>query len=447
MQQKHILFASYEIHPITAGGCGVFIWHAINELLETTNYRITLLLDIPKFECEAFIEQYKIQLPNHERLSVICLSERIPWEFLPLEAFDNIFMFKSYIFYKVIESLAAEERIDYIEFFDYVGIAYFTTLAKKYEGQFSNTLLGIRGHCTVDLMDLEQCQHDLSQEKIEMYEMEKVSLQNADRILVQTEAWRPLYAKRYGIDAKKIIIAEPPIDTRDFPKHEPKQNKNVLFYGRVFQLKGIDEYIQAGIHYLLTHKENKSTKFYIVGYDGKTKTGDSYTEYLREQIPKNLRQRFIFTGKLDRGQLKEVLDDITVAIFPNYVESFCYSIHEIYEAGVPIICRDIAAFSSYFKDGVSCLMYKGGIQSLANKIDQVLESQELQNKLSFPIRVLNNAEQKLIYEKILMDKFPVEDKKNVSAKISLVCIDNSESEDELTAVSYTHLTLPTTSRV
>lgn len=425
MQQKHILFASYEIHPITAGGCGVFIWHAINELLETTNHKITLLLDIPKFECEAFINNHKGNIPNHERLNVVCLSDRIPWEFLPMEAFNNIFMFKSYMFYKVIETLTVEEQIDYIEFFDYVGIGYFTIHAKKYERQFANTLLGVRGHCTVDLMDLEQCQHDFSKEKIEMYEIEKLALQNADIVLVQTEAWKPLYAVRYGIEEHKIIVAEPPMNTKDFPKYEPHTNQNVLFYGRVFQLKGIDEYVQAGIHYLLTYPENQHTKFYIVGYDGTTQEGTSYTENLQKQIPEKLRERFIFTGKLDRSQLKEILNDIAIAVFPNYVESFCYSIHEIYEAGVPIICREIPAFTSYFKDQVNCLTYDGGIQVLANKIHELLTTKDLQQKFRYPMKVLKGIPQQEIYSSLLERSLEQEDTNLVPEQISIVCMSQS----------------------
>lgn len=400
MQQKHILFASYEIHPITAGGCGVFIWHAINELLETTDYKITLLLDIPKFECENFINNYRTTLSHPERLNVVCLSDRIPWEFLNMEVFDNIFMFKSYMFYRVIESIVQEENVDYVEFFDYVGIGYFTVNAKKYEGKFKNTILGIRAHCTVDLMDIEQLQVDFSKEKVVMFQMEKIALQNADIVLVQTEPWRDLYSKRYGIDLEHIIISEPPMNNKDFPKYEPHDNHNVLFYGRVFQLKGIDDYIQAGVQYL-TKYPNSTTKFYIVGYDSVTKDGDSYTSYLKGKIPERYKERFIFTGKLNRMEFKKVLDDIQVAIFPNYVESFCYSIHELYEAGVPLIYRDIPAFNKYFNEKQNCRGFSNSISEIVTYLEQMLLEEA---RATIPKKLLMQPLAE-VYEHVLNHKY------------------------------------------
>lgn len=401
MGRRHLLFASYEIHPVTAGGCGVFLWHALNELLGKTDYDLTLLLDIPKFECEEFIQKYKVNMPNHERLKVVCLTDRIPYNFLPMDSFQNIFLFKSYMFYEVIKQIVHEQRVDYIEFFDYVGIGYFTINAKKYEDEFKDTVIGIRGHCTVDLMDLEQRQVDFSKEKLEMYQIEKLALQNADVVVVQTEAWKALYAQRYGIDIESIVVIEPPMDLGDFPKYEPQPNKNVLFYGRVFQLKGIDEYIQAGVQYLKQHKDNHETKFYVVGYDGKTEQGTSYTEYVKAFIPEELKERFVFTGKLNREAFKAILDDICLAVFPNYVESFCYSIHELYEAGVPIICRDIPAFSSYFEHEKNCLMYEDGINQLTNCISLLLENETLQSQLKLPYNVLKRNDLGLQYEEIL----------------------------------------------
>lgn len=429
MQRKHLLFASYEIHPITAGGCGVFIWHAINELLSTTDYKITLLLDIPKFECEKFINEHAKNIPNNERLQVVCLSDRIPWEYLPLETFNNVFMFKSYMFYRVIESMVEIEQIDYVEFFDYVGIGYFSVNAKKYEGKFQNTILGIRGHCTVDLMDLEQCQGDFSKEKIQMYKMEKIALQNADIVLVQTESWKPLYVTRYGVNPKKVLISEPPMDNSDFPKYEPHANKNVLFYGRVFQLKGVDDYINAGIQYLIKHK-NVSTKFYIVGYDSKTKEGESYTEYLKAQIPDDMKEQFVFTGKLTRQQFKQVLDDISIAVFPNYVESFCYSIHELYEAGVPIICRRIPAFEVYFENKNNCIMFDNGVHSIIECIEKALAKNI--TKIYSPEPILTKGIDKVYKDILEKNRIDIKIENNnveYDGKLKIISIENQKTDN------------------
>lgn len=433
MNKKHLIFISYELYPINPGGCGVFLWNAIKRFLEDDRLEITILLDMPKHECELFEKEHKPTLKNSENLNIVCLSELIQDIPTELSIFNNIFMLKSFQFYKGLEKISKQKRVDYIEFFDYVGIGFFTIRAKKYESQFQHTKIGVRGHCTIDLMDLNQNQIDLSPEKVEMYKMEKMALKDADFVLLQSKSWDEIYSRRYDVDMDKIIISPPPLDSSDFPKFTPKENNNnVLFYGRLFQLKGIDQLIDAGVLYLRRNK-NSETKFYIVGYDSTTTTGESYKEYLIRKIPKEYRDRFVFTGKLNRAEFKHIMDDINMAVFPNYVESFCYSIHEIYEAGVPIICRSIPAFDDYFTDNENCLKFEDNVVDLCSKIEILSEDKNLQSKISYPYKVMDDSlflepYYKILNKDINHQKISVEHEQE---KISVIMLSKNKNMNDI----------------
>lgn len=430
-KRKNLVFVSYEIHPVNPGGCGVFLSHALEKLLVTNQYEITLLLDMPKHECDLFERKYKLNLPNSDLVRVICLSDllsNIKLE-LTFEDLQNAFLWKSYCFYQGLLQLEKMYPLDYVEFFDYAGVGYYAIKAKKYEGKFINSIFGIRAHCTIDLMDAQQAQSELSLERIVMYEMEKISMLDSDVLMVPSNAWRELYIKRYNVLEHKVLISPPPMSFTELPKRTVDSKEDyVLFYGRLFGLKGVDTYIDAAIQYI-TENPSSSTKFYVIGYDGQTPSGGSYKNYLLEKIPSAYKERFIFTGFINRAELSKIIKRVQVAVFPNYIESFSYSIHEIYYAGVPIICRAIPAFKDYFVDGDNCLHFDGTIQNLASKIKLLLSNSELRRQLSYPYPVLEDATFLSSYEDVFKFKINPKINHSPSSSISFVFLEECENDN------------------
>lgn len=386
---KTFVFTSYELYPINAGGCGVFLFNAIQELLQDAENKVILLLDMPNHECDLFKERYQPQILNHENLRVICLSEWISDSKLEVN-YSNIFLEKSHRFYKGIQKLGNSQKVDYIEFFDYVGIGYFTVKAKKYENEFSEIQLGVRAHCTIDLMDIEQVPNSFDFNKLQMYQMEKESIQDADFVLVPSKAWGEIYTTRYGVDRKKIVISPPPVrNWNDVSYVLTEQQEDVLFYGRIFQLKGVDMLIDAAVSFMSMRPESKSL-FYLVGYDGLNSNNLPYKTELLERVPEKLRHRFVFPGHLNHEQLERLLKTVRFAVFPNYVESFCYSIHEIYNVGVPIICNGIPAFKDYFRHGENSLVYNGTSSGLLSEMMKLFDDGNLRLQISKPYDLIDN---------------------------------------------------------
>ncbi|PAK52024.1 glycosyltransferase family 4 protein [Paenibacillus sp. 7541] len=430
-ENKHIVFVSYELHPINDGGCGVFIWSAVKEILKhINNVRITLLLDITKSETDRFNKEFKQLLPNHTRINVRTLSdilaeERIDSDF---SDFNNIYLWKSYQFYFALRWLYSRDPFDYLEFFDYAGAAYFSTLAHKYENQFRDCKLSIRAHCTIDLMDIEQKQVDFNYEKILMYQMEKESLKAADIILVPSEKWGGLYKERYGLNSGQFIISPPPIDAEKIPEYQIDEAKqNILYYGRLFELKGVEIFIDAAVTFLDENPTSNSC-FYLVGYSGMSVTGIQMKQALKERIPARYLNRFVFTDQVDKNQLNIILKSIGYAVFPNYVESFCYSIHELYLSGVPIICGDIPAFEK-FENLRNCIKFNGSSYDLAQKMKLLSNSFETRKKISKPYSILDDTIFISSYKYILdYEKKPTH--KEVTGRVSLVIFDDDTASYE-----------------
>lgn len=433
---KHLVFVSYELYPINAGGCGVFISNAIKELLSSHNdIEITLVLDIPLNDIKDFEKKYKPNIIGGDRLRLVCVSEitkniNIKISFNDL---NNIYLWKSYQFYMALLYVHNNiKKIDYIEFFDYVGIGFYAIRAQKYQRCFGNCLTAIRAHCTIDLMDIEQKQVDFNEEKIVMYQMEKMALQDCDILLSPSESWGNLYCNRYGLSNKKVLISPPPMNAENIPMYKiNKEQGDVLFYGRIFELKGVDVFVDAAIMYLLQNIDSK-TKFYLVGYESKTVNGKNYAQYLIEKIPLKLRDRFIFTGQLNKNELNEILKTIAVAVFPNYVESFCYSIHELYEAGVPIICREIIAFRDYFINHKNCLYFDGTSSDLSKKIQYILQNYSVRTQLSRPYKVLDIKLFNDNYNEIINSNKNIIVKNNHEelGNISLILIDEYDNRNK-----------------
>lgn len=431
-ENKHIVFVSYELHPINDGGCGVFIWSAVKEILKhINNVRITLLLDISKNEVNRFNKEFKRLLPNFKQIDIYTVSDIL--EEVKIDSdfsdYNNIYLWKSHQFYYALRWLYSKDPFDYLEFFDYAGAAYFSTLAHKYENQFHDCRLSIRAHCTIDLMDIEQKQVDFNYEKILMYQMEKDSLKAADFILVPSQEWGDLYKKRYGLDPKKLIISPPPIDPEKIPEYKLDETKqDILYYGRLFELKGVEIFIDAAVTFL---DENPTSNncFYLVGYSGMSITGKQMKEALKERIPERHLNRFVFTGQVDRKQLSNILKSIGFAVFPNYVESFCYSIHELYLSGVPIICGYIPAFEK-FEDLKNCIKFDGGSYDLAQKMKLLSNSFEMRKKICKPYSILDDAIFISSYRYIFdFEKKPIH--KDVTGKVSLVIFDDGVRHEEI----------------
>jgi glycosyltransferase involved in cell wall biosynthesis len=389
---NRICFASYEIHPVTSGGCGVLLHNSATVLL-SQGHEVIFLLDIPEPEFQKFNQQERLKFPHPEHckaylVETLCQDFPSPQR----EDFHSEFEWRAYRFYYASRWVAKNERPTQIEFIDYCGIGYYAMSAKVIGLEFLDTFLSIRLHSSLELIDREQPAniHDL--ERYLMFGMEHQSLRLAEAVLYPSDhylnqAYCPYYEPWFG----NLECSHPAIVT--FPKmsEASKEADGVLFFGRLFGFKGIDIFVDAAVLYL-DNPKNPRQRFILAGYDSNLPPDGqgSYQDYLLRKIPIQYQSFFQFTGQIGWKQLEALLPQIMFAVFPGYFESYCYAAHELYYSGIPIIVSNISAFQDAFSHGKNALVFDGTVSDLADQMSCLSNDATLRDALSRPYPIDND---------------------------------------------------------
>lgn len=382
-----ICFVSFEIHPTTWGGAGVLLSNAIKVLLEE-GHEVTLLLDIPTGEFSRFISKDRTDFPNNHKLyayQVDRLCSDLPYSSAD---FISLYAWNAFRLHYACKKLVEQEQPDFIEFFDYSGSAHYALTAKLSGLSYSSNTLGIRLHSSNEVMDINE-PRAMDFGYYTQFGLEHHALRLAETIVYPSErflldAYLPHYPEKwYG----EKVRSTPPVIT--YPQKNGSCNVQdiILFYGRLYSLKGVDKFIDAAI-LLLSHGELTTYQFYLIGHDSMRPPsgipGQTYQDYLIKKIPPSLRDHFKITGALNWEQFGRLMPRIQFAVFPNYFESFCYAAHELYAAGIPLIVSNIPAFQDYFQDEKNSLVFDGSVEDLANKMKRMANNAQLREQLTCP---------------------------------------------------------------
>src|SRR5439155_798365 len=188
------------------------------------------------------------------------------------------------------------------------------------------------------------------------------ALELAEAILTPSRTYFARYYRPlYGLDADRVVVSPPP--RQQFPsvarRPDPAGPFTILFLGRLSVLKGIEQLVHAAVR-LVKRRPDLPFTVELIGHDTDVlPSGQIYGAYLRSLIPGELRDRFVFTGQLPHGEVAARLAHALFAVFPNRVESFCYALHEVYDAGVPVIVNDLPSFADFFRHEDNALVYDG----------------------------------------------------------------------------------------
>jgi len=383
-------FVSYEIHPTTWGGCGVLIHHAAEHLL-AAGHQVVLLLDVPESYFQTFVDKDRLGLSNPDRcrayrVDALCEDFAFSQAQVPC-----IFQYKSLRFLHALRKVQALERPDFVEFFDYCGPGYYTFVDRLFARQTSSTpVLGCRLHGTIEILDRFGAGSAKDIDRLTLYAMEHRALALAESVLSPSNAYyEAFYRGVYELEPERAILSPPP----KLPfapvtgRPSSKGAFNIVFIGRMFHLKGVDQFVHAAVM-LLKRRPDLTCNVELIGYDStESPVPGSYTKYLQTLIPARLRERFVFTGQLSHDGISQRLNQALFAVFPNRTESFCYALHEAYDAGVPVIVNDLPAFRDFFTHERNALVYDSSTGGLAAAMEQLIGDDSLRERLCRPYPV------------------------------------------------------------
>ena len=380
---SRILFASYEFHPTTWGGCGVLLRHA-TDLLLSQGHEVVLLLDIPPRYFNQFLEEHQAELSVPDRCRAYQVDALCDDFAYSAEEVENPFIWKSLRFAHGLRRVVEKDPVDFVEFFEYCGVGYHALVEKRFGLWEQSPVLGIRVHNSVELIDLHEGTKAVDADRAVLYGLEHGGLAHSEATLLPSKSYAErYYLDRYSLPSDAIEISEPP--TVRFGRREElplEAQREVQFFGRIFEFKGVERFVRAAL-LLLEESPGLDLDFVLIGNDSHDgPDGTSYTDYLRETVPERFRARFIFTGHLGHEELLARFARARFVVFPNRFESFCYAAHEAYEAGVPMLVSDIPAFRNYLREGVEAFYFDGSSIDLARQMKGLVKEPEKAGKLS-----------------------------------------------------------------
>lgn len=385
-----ICFVSYELFPVTRGGCGALLHNVAVQLLRAGK-RVVFLLDVDTEVFARFDEEARLKLPNAHNCVAYRVEDVCGKDVLPRDSFASWYEWRSYVLNVAALKVHERERPSLIEFFDYHGVAYYALCEKLALGNYEGTRIAVRYHATIEAMDRVDLTNSLHPELYLLYSLERAALALADTVIVPSES----VSKRsltdlYPTVAARQVVAIPPLQKTLEKRTSDGIENGILFYGRLFSIKGVDLLVDAAVLWMRQRPE-LAPDFYFVGGDSKQPPDGCglYADYLLRRIPADLRSRFHLLGHLSHEETEALLEKVRFAVFPNRAESFCYAAHELYAGGVPVIVSDIPGFEDFFDHDRNSLVFDAtSSDALTLAINRLWDDADLRARLTFPYPVV-----------------------------------------------------------
>ncbi|HZH77434.1 MAG TPA: glycosyltransferase family 4 protein [Archangium sp.] len=378
---KHIVFVTYELHPVNPGGAGVFIAGAVRELARA-GYRCTVLCEFPEPEIDAANASLaRDDLRPGSVRAVSVSSHTASWN---VRADRSVFEDKSERFAEAVSALHARDPIDLVEFPEYAGMALGALRRRLVNRGLQDVRIAVRIHGSLEFIDQVEG-HPVSQTRLHMHRMERLGLKLADVIFTPSRSMGRWYADYHGFDTARLIESPPPMRTllKGFHRAERLVDPgHFLFYGKLQEVKGCDVLATAAASLLAT-RTDQHWRFTFVGRDMHCSThGRPMSTCLLEVLPRWRRDAFEFIPAITREQLVELARTPIAAVVPSRFETFCLAAHELRAVGLPLLVPRIAGFVDYLNEDTGCLTYDGTANGLQQTMLRIREEPGLHERLA-----------------------------------------------------------------
>jgi D-inositol-3-phosphate glycosyltransferase len=249
---------------------------------------------------------------------------------------------------------------------------------------------------TLALMKNRVARQGEALESDERVKAETRLMQEADRIVVSTQAELAQFQWLYHTGTEKVAVIPPGVDTSRFypiAKDEarayvgiPLDRKMVLFVGRMESLKGVEVLLEAfGKLSRLPSIQASSACLALIGGDADVPNEMLDAEMARLQslpIVAELGRSIRFLGKRDQDTLPYYYSASDVVVVPSEYESFGLVALEAMACGTPVVASETGGLAFLIRDGETGFhVPAGNPDALVERIEQILEDRELQARL------------------------------------------------------------------
>ncbi len=226
--------------------------------------------------------------------------------------------------------------------------------------------------------------------KLEMdAEIDSVFFSEVDYIVTVSEECEkvlrevfPQYAEKVrmieNITSSKILGKMAAENVEDFDKKSDE--KFLLTIGRISQQKGYDLAIDAAE---ILVKKGFNFKWFSIG------KGEMKDELLQKIKEKNLEEIFIFLG--ERANPYPYLSKCDIYVQPSYFEGKSIAIDEAKCLAKPIVATKFTTVYDQLADGETAVLAEMNAESIAEKIAQLIDDENLAKKLSGNLKKMKHG--------------------------------------------------------
>jgi len=214
---------------------------------------------------------------------------------------------------------------------------------------------------------------------------EQQVIAGVERVVCATEQERALIRQLYGADAAKVTVIPLGVDLDRFRPADKesaraalglKDERIVLFVGRLEPLKGVDILIDAAAML----ESDVDCSVLIVGGD---ESASAQVARLQEQARRRgIEHRVAFAGAVDHELLPLYYNAADVCVVPSHYESFGLVAIEAMASGVPVVASRVGGLAGTVKDGETGYLVPWLCpEPFAERIDLLLENDSLRRNL------------------------------------------------------------------
>ncbi len=326
----------------------------IKEELVTHNYQEFSILEVANVQVDSYPIDVKINL---EEYAVTAHEANVL--FADTDSYGPNIMRKVAAYTDIVVKLAEKHEFDIIHAHDWITFPAALKIKQK-----------TRKPLIVHVHSLESDRvHPGARNMV--YDIELEAMQKADKVLPVSNFTKENIVKFYGINPDKIFPVHNGIDnTESFKVKRDNNEKWVLFLGRVTRQKGPEFLFETAAKLI---KKMDNVRFYIAG------TGDRLLELKHKTEMSGLQDKIIFTGHINKTQVRDLLSQVDAYFMPSISEPFGLSALEAAQFDVPCVISKQSGVAEVLPNALKADYWD--TNKLANYIYGVLNYQGLKETI------------------------------------------------------------------
>ena len=249
------------------------------------------------------------------------------------------------------EGLIENEGIDIIEAQDYEAPLYYFQLRRALGlGPKRRPPCIVHLHSPTEFIGRHNDWNMALQRWITAKRLEDYSIASADHWLCPSGYFARQAQAHYGLPEDLIeIIPYPRGDMLPVQRnHETWSHGSIIYVGRLERRKGLLEWIDAAVDIA---RENPTARFEFVGANVLGANRILSEAMLERLIPRGLRGRFVFHGRVDRSTILQLFARARIGVVPSRWDNFPNACMEAMSSGLPVIASPEGGMVEMIADG------------------------------------------------------------------------------------------------